>query len=396
MKINKSTYLSPCVSIKENCNEFAVSFQCAKNIGQLLNQKELKNNSIISNTEYFQDIDEVISYFNNDLEKNENRYKSMSSIYRAKSTIYDLINSNIWEYFVTITFNPTQSKEMGLDLTKPQDVQKFLTTFIKNQNRKINSNIEYVLIPEYHENGNVHFHGVLRGLNKKDLKQALNNQEFLKDDNNNLLVDGNNNPIPNKYYQTPLTRKGNPVYNWQPFSKYGFTDFEEIRNKSRIGSYCTKYINKELEARSNEFGAHLYICSKGLERSKKVYKKELSSNYLPTAEEVKKVLPSAYVIKQEYQTKIIVNKNDVNNLNKLIEVLSNLNIPHESQIDENNITLDDLVQNKLLSNTGSWVRFGSYMIMCDNYGVVHTKKEKSNTINCIQLQLQGIGYRDYE
>lgn len=396
MKINNSTYLSPCISIKENCNEFAVSFQCTKNIGQLLNQKELKNNSIISNTEYFQDINEVISYFNNDLEKNDNRLKSMSSIYRAKSTIYDLINSNIWEYFVTITFNPQQAEKMGLDLTKPQYVQKFLTTFIKNQNRKINSNIEYVLIPEYHNNGNVHFHGVMRGINKKDLQQALNNQEFLKDDNNNLLVDVNNNPIPNKFYQTPLTRKGNPVYNWQSFAKYGFTDFEEIRNKSRIGSYCTKYINKELEARSNEFGAHLYICSKGLERSKKVYKKELSSNYLPTTEEVKKVLPSAYVIKQEYQTKIIVNKNDVNNLNNLIEVLSKLNIPQESQIDENNITLDDLVQNKLLSNTGLWVRFGSYMIMCDNYGVVHTKIEKSNTINCIQLQLQGIGYRDYE
>lgn len=396
MKINNSTYLSPCLSIKENCNEFAVSFQCSKDISQLVNRKELNNNSIISNTEYFQDIDEVISYFNNDLEKNDNRHKSMSSIYRAKSTIYDLINSNIWEYFVTITFNPTKSKEMGLDLTKPQLVQKFLTTFIKNQNRKINSNIEYVLIPEYHENGNVHFHGVLRGLNKKDLKQALNNQEFLKDDNNNLLVDDNNNPIPNKYYQTPLTRNGNSVYNWQPFSKYGFTDFEEIRNKSRIGSYCTKYINKELEARSNEFGAHLYICSNGLNRSKKVYKRELSSNYLPTIEEVKKVLPHAYVIKQDYQTKIIVNKNDIDNLNKLIEVLSNLNIPQESQINENNVTIDNLVKNQLLDNIGSWVRVGSYLYMCDKFGIVHFKKVNSNTIKYLQLQLENVGFRDYE
>lgn len=396
MKINNSTYLSPCLSIKENCNEFAVSFQCSKDISQLVNRKDLNNNSIISNTEYFQDIDEVISYFNNDLEKNDNRHKSMSSIYRAKSTIYDLINSNIWEYFVTITFNPTKSKEMGLDLTKPQLVQKFLTTFIKNQNRKINSNIEYVLIPEYHENGNVHFHGVLRGLNKKDLKQALNNQEFLKDDNNNLLVDDNNNPIPNKYYQTPLTRNGNSVYNWQPFSKYGFTDFEEIRNKSRIGSYCTKYINKELEARSNEFGAHLYICSNGLNRSKKVYKKELSSNYLPTIEEVKKVLPHAYVIKQDYQTKIIVNKNDIDNLNKLIEVLSNLNIPQESQIIENNVTIDNLVKNQLLDNIGSWVRVGSHLYMCDKFGIVHFKKVNSNTIKYLQLQLENVGFRDYE
>lgn len=396
MKINKSTYLSPCISIKENCNEFAVSFQCAKDVSQLVNRKELNNNSIIASTEYFQDIDEVISYFNNDLEKNDNRIKSMSSIYRAKSTIYDLINSNIWEYFVTITFNPQQAKKMGLDLTKPQYVQKFLTTFIKNQNRKINSNIEYVLIPEYHNNGNVHFHGVMRGINKKDLQQALNNQEYQKNDNGEILVDDNNNPIPNMYYQTPLTRKGNPVYNWQPFAKYGFTDFEEIRNKSRIGSYCTKYINKELEARSNEFGAHLYICSNGLNRSKKVYKKELSSNYLPTSEEVKKVLPHAYVIKQDYQTKIIVNKSDIDNLNKLIEVLSNLNIPQESQINENNVTIDDLVVNRLLQSIGSWVRVGSHLYMCDNFGVVHFKKENSNTNKYLQLQLENVGFRDYD
>lgn len=396
MKINNTSYIKSSINIKENCNEFAISFQCPKNITHLVNQKNDKSNSIIADTEYFNNIDDLMLFFENDKQKQDNRIKSMTSIYRAKNTIYDLITSNIWEYFVTITFNPTQAKEQQLDLTNPIEVQKFLAKFINNQNRKSNTKIEYVLIPEYHNNGNAHFHGVMRGINKKDLKQALNNQEFMKDDNGNILVDDNNNPIPNKYYQTPLIRQGNPVYNWQPFSKYGFTDFEEIRNKSRIGSYCTKYVNKELEERINEFGAHLYICSKKLSRSKKVYKKELSSNFQPTSEEVKELFPNAYVVKQDYQTKIIVNKSDIDNFSTLLEVLSKLNIPQDSQINENEIDCKDIVTNALLSNSGEWLQVGDLLYMCDEFGEVITKKVlKKYVSNECQIQLD-VGFRQYD
>lgn len=256
--------------------------------------------------------DRMVDYKNG---KNDSEYrKSLSSIYRAKSTIYDLMQSNYWEYFVTITVNPKGEYMADCDIKNPKEVQKKVMKLIDNMNRRRDRKIAYVFIPEYQENGNVHLHGVVNGITPSDLEIAINNQEFRKDKDGKPLIDKNGNPIRNEFYLKPLERKGNQVYNHLVFNKVGYNDFEIIRDMSRVGSYCTKYITKDLLDRSNEFGAHLYLCSKGLERKKEVYKREVERYEKLTDEQIHEQLgKDAYIIRNEYNTKIIVNKSKIAN-----------------------------------------------------------------------------------
>ena len=327
MEIHSYSYIKPRITIKENINEICISFSSQKDITNLLesNRKQKISASKLDNTEiHFSSLDELINFANS---LNIEGIKSKSSIYRAKSTIYDLINSNYWDYFVTITMSPEKLKELDIDIKDIKSVQSALCAFIKQLNRRIDTNIKYVLIPEYQDNGNVHFHGVVSGLDKNDLEIALNEGKYRKDENGNYMLDDEGNYIPNEYYLTPLIRKGNQVYHYKPIhDKFGYTDFEEIRHKNRVGSYCTKYINKELENRINEFGAHLYVCSKGLERSQIVNKYEVENIVMPNDEMINKYFKEAFVKRNEYNTKIVISKIKGNKLEMVNEFMKEFNV----------------------------------------------------------------------
>ena len=306
MKLD-STYINNRIRIFENKNEFIFSFSCATDITNLLKSNEYKKDL---DSEYYmrfgqspepiEDINDMpVSFKKEDgsinwqgledyINSTDSSYKkSMSSIYRAKSTIYDLMQSNYWDFFVTITVNPNSEFWKDTDIKNVKEVQYKLTNRIRNINKRSLGKINYVLIPEYQENGNVHFHGVISGVDKNDLEIALNNQEYLKDDKGNVMIDDYGNKVPNIYYKKPLVRKGNQVYNYLKFADIGYNDFEIIRDMSRVGSYCTKYITKDLMDRANEYGSHLYICSQGLERKKEIYTREIDNFKYLTDKEIK-------------------------------------------------------------------------------------------------------------
>lgn len=265
-------------------------------------------------------------------DKRESYQKAQSSIYRAKSTIYDLMQSNYWDYFVTITVNPNAEYMTGVDIKDVHEVQKKVTKLINNLNSRRNSKINYVLIPEYQENGNVHFHGVISGVSEKDLKIAINNQEFRKDDKGNIMLDKDGNPIRNEFYMKPLIRKGNQVYNHQTFNKVGYNDFEIIRDMSRVGSYCTKYITKDLLERSNEYGAHLYICSKGLERKKEIYSRYTEEYKQITDKEIKDGIDeNAYIVRSDYSTKVFISKKYLKDKEKIIKFADSIEVNSVNQ-----------------------------------------------------------------
>lgn len=339
MKLD-STYINNRIRVFENKNEFIFSFSCATDITNLRKSNEYKKDldsdyysRFGQNPEPMININDIpVSFKKEDgsinwdglteyvNSKDSSYKKSMSSIYRAKSTIYDLMQSNYWEFFVTITINPNSPFWKNTDIKNVKEVQYKLTERIRNINKRKKGKIEYVLIPEYQENGNVHFHGVIRGIDKEDLDIALNNQEYMKDENGNILIDEKGDKVPNKYYKTPLVRKGNQVYNYSKFADIGYNDFETIRDMSRVGSYCTKYITKDLFERASEYGSHLYICSQGLERKKEVYTREIDSFRYLTDEEIKeKIGDSAYIVRTPYNTKIYINKAYMHDKNRLVE-----------------------------------------------------------------------------
>lgn len=79
------------------------------------------------------------------------------SIRRAKSRLRDLVRSNAWDYFVTLTLDPSKVPDRR-DIV---DITRRLNQWADNQVRR--HGLAYVLVPELHKDGAVHFHGFFRG-----------------------------------------------------------------------------------------------------------------------------------------------------------------------------------------------------------------------------------------
>ena len=77
------------------------------------------------------------------------------SVSRAKRKIYDFGICNDWTHFLTITFNSKKINRFDLLEVK----NKFLK-YLRNYTR-IDNDFKYLVIPELHKNGALHFHGLV-------------------------------------------------------------------------------------------------------------------------------------------------------------------------------------------------------------------------------------------
>lgn len=180
---------------------------------------------------------------------------------RAKSAIFELALCNEWDYFFTVTID--KQKYDRYDLEK---YHKAFSQWIQNYNKKHELKLKYLAIPEQHEDGAWHEHGFIMGLPTEHLT-AFTLEEKLP-----------------KYIRQKI-ESGIPVYNWKPYAeKFGFCDFEEIRNHEAVSRYVTKYITKDLSKSVTEMNAHLYYCSKGLERSTVMKKGQAQFDIIPDYE----------------------------------------------------------------------------------------------------------------
>lgn len=172
-----------------------------------------------------------------------------NSIVRSRSNIVQLGANNPWEYFVTFTFRREFAEVDAYDLDA---VKKKLLKFFADYSQRSGAGhgFKYLLIPEKHDDGAWHFHGLLMGINPKDL--VVNENGYL---------------------------------DFIPYRKrFGFVSFGRnkndndkalgdnltagrIRDLRKTASYITKYITKDMfgsDGRtSNE---HLYFASKGLKK----------------------------------------------------------------------------------------------------------------------------------
>ena len=185
-----------------------------------------------------------------------NDKKLLNNITRAKNTIFELSMCNEWDYFVTLTLSPEKLQKLGLDRFNLSEFYKYFVNWLHHQKRNSGSKISYLLVPEQHKNGAWHFHGFMSGLDPDQLRL------FSKSDHLPFY-------ILNKIDNNEL------IYEWLPFSqKFGFCDFEYIKNQEKCSSYVTKYISKELYKSINNLGFHCYYCSKGLKRAERILKEK--------------------------------------------------------------------------------------------------------------------------
>jgi len=190
----------------------------------------------------------------------ENEEKLAASLSRTRTAIYELALCNEWEWFVTLTLNPEYHDRKDL-----KSYKKRLSTWIKNYNRTHKTDIKYLLIPENHQDGSWHMHGLMMGIPEEHLHEFTEQEKLpIK-----ILIE---------------IKRGNKVYNWEAYSKkFGFMTITKIRHLESVSKYITKYITKDLAKTRIGLNDHLYYCSQGLKRAETIYQgqltKELDEDY---------------------------------------------------------------------------------------------------------------------
>lgn len=155
-----------------------------------------------------------------------NAGRADSNLCRARSTVRNLILCNPFDYFCTFTFNAEK-----IDRYNFKACQKRITELFKNYKARYAPNFRYLIIPEFHKDGAVHFHGMVSGIADGDL--TVPEQIWKRDKKTDTLI------------LVPNTQK---YVDWQYYSKkLGFFSCSAVRNHEACASYVTKYITKDLE-----------------------------------------------------------------------------------------------------------------------------------------------------
>lgn len=175
--------------------------------------------------------------------------KEECNISRTRSKIWEYASCNKFDAFITLTLDKQKMDRYDLN-----GFIKALGQFIRHNRARKGSNIEYLLIPEKHEDGAYHMHGLIKGINPDEL------QAFTLKDN-----------IPNRLKS--LISQGRTIYKWIPYSeKFGYVTVEEIINQEAVSKYITKYVKKDIGVSVNEKNKKSYYCSRGLKQAEVIKK----------------------------------------------------------------------------------------------------------------------------
>lgn len=156
---------------------------------------------------------------------------------RAKSLVLQYALCNPWDYFFTGTLDKTKFNRYDLD-----EYQQKLSQFIRDKRKAYGTQVQYLLIPEHHEDGAWHIHGLLSGLPDGVLRRFRRPEPW-------KLVNSN-------------------YMNWPDYQqKFGFCSLGPIKHPVATAFYITKYVSKELSLRGKEVGKHLYFHSRPLKKA---------------------------------------------------------------------------------------------------------------------------------
>lgn len=198
-----------------------------------------KNPRVKSNLLSFKD-NSNNSSSNYDVEQNK-----MKRVFEIRRKIFDYSKENSFEYFGTFTFNSSFEDNES----RFKEMKRYLEV-IRTRAKRADIELRYIVVPELHKSGLIHFHGLFGGF-------KLN------------LVDSGH-----KF-------KNTKIYNLEDFEA-GFTNFQLIRSKDKISNYITKYITKNLLDSPVSKNKKKYWCSKNLKLPvEKRLEKEIDIEFLP-------------------------------------------------------------------------------------------------------------------
>lgn len=152
------------------------------------------------------------------------------SVLRAKRKVFDIALLNTYDYFFTWTLDKTKIDRYDVKVIKQK-----LIKYLNNMQQR--HNFRCLLIPEYHKDGAIHFHGLCSG--------------------NLKLVDSGKK-----------TESGQIIYNMSQW-RLGFsTAIELYGDYMTVCKYITKYISKDFK---KIFGKFYYTCGELVREPEKVY-----------------------------------------------------------------------------------------------------------------------------
>lgn len=161
--------------------------------------------------------------------------KSDSSLARTRSIVREYARCNNWEYFCTFTISPDKFDRFDLS-----GFYKSFSKYINNLNsrRQDNAKLLYMLIPEQHENGSWHFHGLMTGIPDDQLQVNENG-----------------------YLDWPKLR-----------NKFGFCSLSPVRDHEAVIKYIQKYITKDFLKTEIQRNYRFVLASTGLKKGIKLRK----------------------------------------------------------------------------------------------------------------------------
>ena len=173
------------------------------------------------------------------------------SIRRSQSVVNNLVLCNTFDLFVTLT---VADEEKRMSEHKAKNV---VLNWLKNlQKRK--GKIDYILVPEYHKKGGLHFHLLISDY-PGEIDVAINpwNGKRIKSHGRDV-------------YNLPGYKSG-----WSTAVKVG----NDIKDRAQVGHYIRKYITKDMVS---IFNKKRYWASKGLNRPRVEYNPEWHEGKSPT------------------------------------------------------------------------------------------------------------------
>lgn len=100
----------------------------------------------------------------------------------------------------------------------------------------------YVLVPEKHQDGAWHLHGVIRGLPADAVSH------FVRGVHPEKLVNGG-------------------FLNWDDYSsRFGYCSLGLVRDPVKVAFYLAKYITKDMGENIRRVGSHMYYASRGIKK----------------------------------------------------------------------------------------------------------------------------------
>lgn len=131
---------------------------------------------------------------------------------KTKEKIYDIANSNEWNYFITLTYSADKCDRYSF-----QETSKKVRQFMNNYRKRKDSTLKYLLVHEMHKDGAFHYHGLI------SISDDVSMVDSGKTDNKDRII-----------------------YHWQSW-KNGYSTVTKIDNLDACRNYILKYIDKDID-----------------------------------------------------------------------------------------------------------------------------------------------------